>query len=78
MSQTDGDDLDFDAEVRKLIDARPFRAFTIVLTSGVRYAVEDPVEFVHSRSVCLFCPRQGGIALFPPYHISSVESAELE
>ena len=36
------EDIHFEDEVRQLLDAEPFRRFTIILTSGDKLEVTDP------------------------------------
>jgi hypothetical protein len=46
------------SELARLLDAAPFLPFEVVMASGDRYRVDDPVELVVGEEIIHFLPRR--------------------
>ena len=52
------EEINFEDEVRRLLDAEPFHDFTIILTSGDRLEVTDPhAVAIGTTTMAVFPPR---------------------
>lgn len=70
------EELDFTDELVKAIKATPFVPFTLVMASGDRYEVTDPINIAFGGDlIFLIRPRQGSAHL-RLYNLSSIEMHE--
>jgi hypothetical protein len=70
--------INFEDELRKYARAIPFFPFEIVVTSGDRYEVTDPLQLaIGGNSVALLLPRTG-IKLFRKNQIVAVQVNQTE
>ena len=72
------EELNFEDELIRAIKADPFVPFTVVMCSGDRYEVTDPLQIAFGSDVVfIFRPRsKGGSAYCRIYNVSSIEIAE--
>ena len=72
------EDLNFEDELARLVDARPFVPFTVVMASGDRYEVDDPhlVAFGNDMIFIFRSKAKGGSAYCRIYNVSSIEVGE--
>lgn len=68
--------IDFYDELRRLRTADPFQPFVIVMTSGQRYEVIDPLAVATGPSMFAVFPPKSGLYFFPLHQISSIEVLE--
>ena len=71
------EEVDFAAELRRVLLAEPFHPFTIVMTSGTRYEVTDRLQCAIGRTSFTYYPPKSGAYFFPLRQISSIEVSEL-
>jgi hypothetical protein len=72
------EELSFEEELTRAVNADPFVPFTVVMCSGDRYEVTNPMQIAFGSDV-LFIFRgksKGGSAYCRIYNVSSIELAE--
>ena len=72
------EELNFEDELTRAVEADPFIPFTVVMCSGDRYEVTSPRQIAFGSDVVfIFRPKsKGGSAYCRIYNVSSVEIAE--
>lgn len=68
------DEINFNDEIRRLVDREPFAPFTIILTSGDRYDIADPHLIAVGENVVSIVGR--GVIFFRKNQIVAVEARE--
>jgi hypothetical protein len=68
------DEINFNDEIRQMVDREPFTPFTIVLSSGDRYSVLDPYLIAIGENVVSIIGK--GVTFFRKNQIVAVEARE--
>jgi hypothetical protein len=68
------DELNFNDEIRRLMDREPFAPFTIILSGGDRYEVSDPYLIAVGENVVSIVGK--GVIFFRKNQIVAVEARE--
>ena len=72
----DNEDPSFDEELRRYARADPFQSFDIVVTSGDRYEVTDPLQIAIAGDYVFVANRKGGSKFFRQYQIVAIHVHE--
>ena len=70
------EEMGFDEEILKLLDADPFVPFVIILSSGDRYQVDDPHRVALGSNVIYVVQPREGICFFRRTQVVGVEQRQ--
>ncbi len=70
------EEFNFEEEIRKLWKRDPFVPFEIVVTSGDRYEINDPIQLAMGGNMVVVVPAKKGLQFFRKNQIVAVEVHE--
>jgi hypothetical protein len=76
MSEDEPERLNFEEELRRYAEARPFVPFDIMTTSGERYEVREPLQLAMGHSAVVLVLPKSGIQLIRKSQITAVHVHE--
>jgi hypothetical protein len=72
------EEISFEDELDRAMDADPFRPFVIKLTSGDSYRVTDPAHMVLGKSVVTYAHPKRGLTFFRKNQMVAVDIPDSE